>query len=99
MENEVKQIAELLSGSASHAIAEYTRWYFFNAILWSSAWLVGIFVVFQTDLSKWFEDDIPDKAIKAAVIVLLALAFYTCVINILAPEAYAIHALLADIRG
>ncbi len=99
MENEIKQIAEILSGSASHAIAEYTRWYFFNAIFWSSLWLVAIVVAVRTDLSKWLEDDWPDQAIKAIAIALFVLGFITCVTNIVAPEAYAIHALIDDIRS
>ena len=98
MENELKLITDLLSGSASHAIMEYTRWYFINAIAWSLLWLSGIIIVWRINFTKYIDVDWPAPAIKVGIIALLVLFLMLCLPNIFAPEAYAIHALIGDIK-
>ena len=95
MEDEIIRLAEILGDSSSHIIAEYTRWYFINAIVWTFGWAalaIGCALKVETDV------DVVEQQIAKYVVILLCLfGAATCVTNIFSPEAYAIHSRIMDI--
>jgi hypothetical protein len=98
MENEIKQLAEILGDSSSHVIAEYTKWYFINGIVWTLLWVSLLVATVRIKPSADYDEEIV-TIVRYVMAIIFALGIATCVTNIIAPEAYAIHGLIVDIKS
>lgn len=106
-----KSLSELGTDAARQSIEEYTRWYAVSATAWTLfgvVMLVAGIVLFKKLLKVWSRKDMDGGEIVAllfaqacgVVIALIGLWMITHnAATIVSPRAYAIHALIRDVRA
>lgn len=96
----INKVSELLTSSGAQAIAEYTQWYFVNAIVW---FIVGIALICFSIKLNWAEKFEMDKGFGTIFkYIFVAIGFLIAannIHNLASPQAYAIHTFIQDVKS
>ena len=108
MENALQELANLGSEGVLRAVEGYTRWYLVSAICWCLVGIVFVIIGYKIGKHKLDEDSFIDdtdvwnglvRYIAGGIVILLGLLIAIHNLStICAPEAYAIHNLISDIK-
>ena len=103
METVLKELTNLGSAGVSQAIEGYTRWYLVSAIGWFVMGIVIVFCGYKIGKFKVDEDDWDWNKIWRYVVMDILLFIGVAMMihhlsTICAPEAYAIHHFILDIK-
>jgi len=104
METVLKELTNLGSAGVSRAIEGYTRWYLVSAISWLVIGFVFVFLGYK--IGKWkIDNDDCDVWNKLFRYIAMGVVIFIGVIMIIhnlsticAPEAYAIHHFIQDVK-
>lgn len=94
----LNKLSEVLSTTGTDIIVEYTAWHQISAFVWFN---FGLFLTIAAFKCPVHEDinGIPKALLKGLVCITGLIFISFNIANIFAPEAYAIHQLILDIRG
>lgn len=102
MDNEVaitKQVIEVLQSTGSEAIASYALWHAKSAVAWICFGFFAGVVSIASFFYGWIQDSGEAFVLAAVLLLIGALCFAVNFPTLHAPEAYAIHQLIIDVRG
>ncbi len=102
MENVLQELTNLGSAGVARALEGYTRWYLVSAIGWLILGIIAVCLGIKIMRQDWKCLDRDDQWVKycvAGVVILIGsvIVIYNCS-TIVAPEAYAIHNLIVDLK-
>lgn len=101
MEKALQELTNLGSAGVSHAIEEYTRWYLVSAIGWLTVGIVFVICGIMLRKLKINDSDWNDWLRYLAMVIVIGIGVLMIVHNlstVCAPEAYAIHKFILDIK-
>lgn len=95
----VNKLADVLSGSASNAIAAYTHHFIYASLVWIVFGLIVVIAGASKLINRVIDDDEKSsRGVAKAIIVFIGLLIIACnVSDLISPEAMAIHQLIKDI--
>ena len=102
MENVLQELTNLGSVGVSRAIEGYTRWYLVSAIGWLIMGIIAVCGSYKVTKYAWDFLDDDEQFIKYIVAGIIMLVGVIMIIyntsTIFAPEGYAIHNLIIDLK-
>jgi len=94
----IDQLGKIISQNTSQIVTYYTKWHVLSAYAWA---FFGGFIMaasFKAPTPESFEENVA-IVLRSAVFIAGLIFVVGNSANIFAPEAYAIHQLILDIRG
>ena len=92
----LKDVINQIGNNGSYIISQYANWYFVNAIVWLCFGL--LMLALSLVVYKMIEDTFL-KVCGGVFVVISIMIVISNITNIIAPESYAIHSLINDLKS